>query len=201
MKRLARDLPAYVAMRHKTHIIFDFDATLLLLDLPWSEWGDTMRDDMQALDTELWNLWENERKLAGVQNAYVAAFGDKAWRRIVQYNAEFERRLRSIQPNEELVAVVRELAKQHHLLIWSSNIRRTIQEALGEQGLWGLFEKVVTREDVYYIKPDPEGFAPLRDTRVPKSRYLMVGDSTSDRGAAHAAGIDFYHTDFFNQNV
>lgn len=202
MKSLpAAGLPAYVDRHQKTHIIFDFDATLLLLKLPWHEWGETMRDDMRALDDRLWLVWERDRNLAGVQNQFVAAYGDKARERIIEHNEHFEQRLAGVELHDELIAITRQLAKHHRLFIWSSNVRSVVERVLSKHELQVLFEKVVTRNDVRMIKPDPEGFGLLRDPAVPKSRYLLVGDSSSDRGAAQNAGIDFYHTDFFNQNV
>ncbi len=197
----AAGLQAYINKHHKTHIIFDFDATLLLLKLPWEQWGDTMRAEMRSLDPELWQLWERDRDLPGVQNRYVAAFGDKAEQRIIEHNEAFENRLSGVDLHDELNDIVRRLARQCRLFIWSSNVRSVIDKVLNEQELHTLFEKVITRNDVRMIKPDPEGFSLIRDPAVPNSKYLLVGDSSNDSGAAKSIGIDFYHIDFFNQGL
>ena len=58
------------------------------------------------------------------------------------------------------------------------------------------FGRIVGRDDVRLAKPDPEGWQ-LIDDGTPRQRYLFVGDSSNDEGAATALGIDYFTIRFF----
>lgn len=60
------------------------------------------------------------------------------------------------------------------------------------------FTKIITRDDVKYLKPNPEGFGKIHDPIMPLEKYLLIGDSYSDEKAAEAAKIDFYKINFFD---
>lgn len=59
------------------------------------------------------------------------------------------------------------------------------------------FEKIVARDDVMYIKPDPDGVRLVLGDEPDVSKFLMVGDSSADKGAAEAIGMDFFRVDRF----
>jgi HAD superfamily hydrolase (TIGR01549 family) len=192
-------LPGYVAEHNITHVVFDMDATLLLVHFPWDEgWGDPIRDPLRALDPEPWELWATKRRTADMQNAYVEKFGDVALKIIMDYTVDFENRHRGFTKNEALQNDVRALGANIKKYAWSSNTRAVVEYALRESNLDGEFETLVTRDDVRYLKPNTQGFEEhIYDPSVPRDKYLMVGDSIFDREAAEAAGIGFYHIDYF----
>jgi len=194
-------LSEFVRKNHKTHLIFDFDATLVLIHLPWSEWGEAIREELLSLDSKLFYDWGEGPRVSAMRNAYVRVHGDKAHALFHRYNTQFEHGYTGATPNHELIAEVAELRKEYKLYVWSSNVRSVLDELLGQVGLAGWFDKIISGDDVRLFKPDPEGFELLKEPGVSKKAYLMIGDSTNDRHAAEAAGIDFYHTDFFNQGI
>jgi len=193
------DLIEYVRKHNKTHIIFDFDATLFLLILPWVNWYDGLKKKLLEVDPMMWDAYEQgEFNNATVQNAFIENHGDTIRKFLNDHSEAFEvEQLERHEPNTDLLAslgALRDVKKY----VWSSNTRPTLQTILEETELAHHFEQVVTRQDVDFVKPKPDGFYKIYDESVPKERYLMVGDSSHDRGGAEAAGIDFYHTDFFN---
>ena len=194
----AQSLADYIDTHHKTHLIFDFDGTLAFVDIPWGEWGEGVRDELRELDEALWAK-HNFRGTALFQNDLVRKYGrdglDILLRHIPLFEAQYADRFTR---NEELLRQVAEFRDMYRLYIWSSNSRQLVDAVLELNGMGDWFDKVVTRNDLRYLKPNPEGFLHIHDPGVPLERYLMIGDSTHDIQAAKAAGIDAYHTDFFN---
>lgn len=69
--------------------------------------------------------------------------------------------------------------------------RITALKGLRYFGLEGLFSSIVTMEDVRRHKPHPDPvLAAMVQIGAEKEKTLMVGDSTFDLDAAHAAGVD-----------
>jgi HAD superfamily hydrolase (TIGR01549 family) len=192
-------LTEYIKTHNKTHVIFDFDATLFLLVLPWSNWLEGLKNYLVQVDAEIWDEYERGMlNVATVQNKFIENHGATVKKFIEDHSASFEiEMLEKYEPNTDLLATLNELdhVKKY---IWSSNAKPVITKVLEETGLADKFEMVVSKQDVEFIKPRPDGFYKIYDESVPKSAYLMVGDSSHDRGGAESAGIDFYLTDFFN---
>lgn len=77
------------------------------------------------------------------------------------------------------------------LAIFSGKGRRSAEITLGKLHLQGIFDVLVTGEDVSCSKPDPEGvrIALMRLEASPK-KALLVGDSPLDIQAGRAAGVE-----------
>jgi HAD superfamily hydrolase (TIGR01549 family) len=189
----------YIQIHNKTHLIFDFDATLVLLLLPWHKWHEGLRKEFTALDAEIFNEFlQQTSSLSAMQNMFVDRVGDKALPVILRHNEYFENEfLEGSEPYTELIDLVKRLGPKYKKYVWSSNSRRVVERVLAEFNLSAYFDGLVTRNEVKFIKPDPEGFTLIRQKDVPLARYVLVGDSSHDRNAAAAAGIDFYHDDHF----
>lgn len=192
-------LTDYINDHHKTHIIFDFDATLSLLALPWDMWKVEFEKMLGNDNSHTWGEYLNKDiTLAEAQNIYLRNGGETARQTLTQFNAQFEKTLlEGVSHNHALLQEVDELPDNLYLYIWSSNSTETLKNVLTDLAVHHKFEKIVSRDDVSLIKPDPAGFDLLYKKDVPKDRYLMVGDSDADRGAAQAAGINFYRIDYF----
>jgi HAD superfamily hydrolase (TIGR01549 family) len=193
-----QSLADYIDVKNKTHLIFDFDGTLGFVDIPWQEWGEGVRDELRELDEA---LWAKHQFTFGTefQNELVRKHGTKALDILLRHSPLFETQYADrFTRNEGLLKNVNEFREMYRLFLWSSNTRQLVDAILQENGMNDWFEKVVTRNDVRYLKPNPEGFLHIYDPSVPEDRYLLIGDSAHDRRAAEAAGIDFWHTDFFN---
>ena len=187
--------------RGYTHVIFDLDATLTLLNLPWNEWVEMIArrlPDEQAASFRkvssqpgmAWGRYTNEH--VEKYETFLPA--------LLEASEEFERTYFAHTPYDELAGAVHTLAGQGKTLYaWSANMRTTVERALLELGIHQHFTKIVTRNDVRLAKPHPEGWSML-DDGTPKDRYLFVGDSSNDEGAARALGIEYFEITFFHQN-
>lgn len=193
-------LSLYITKNRKTHLIFDFDATLVLMHVPWSKWGDAVRQEIVDLDVALWEDYKKQQSPIHMQNAVVEKFGEQGreifLRRCppfeLQYSSKFSR-------NDPLLKEVEAFHDQYRMFIWSSNSSQLVNAVLQETGMNDWFDKVIARNELRFLKPSPEGFELIHDPNVPNEKYVMIGDSSHDKAAAKNAGIDFYFTDFFNK--
>ena len=191
-------LNSYLQKVDKTHLVFDFDETLVKLILPWDNWADPIKSKLMRLDK---SIYENYKKgkisLSDLMNQYILKFPKQA-KNLVKGNAlNFETKyLKVVVPNKELIAFVRH-SKNYKMFVWSSNTRPTVEKVLNDYVIWNKFEKVITGQDVDLIKPYPDGFNQIYDPTVPKEEYLIIGDSGRDEKAAKQLGVDFFLVDYF----
>ena len=82
-------------------------------------------------------------------------------------------------------------AKGHYRALVTNNFQKNVQRSLDHHNLHGLFDRVVTREMVAKVKPDPE-MVRLALGSNQAGDAVMVGDSVHDIVAAHAAGVSSY---------
>lgn len=192
-------LKKYLKSHKKTHLIFDFDETIIKLVLPWDKAISRIKDDLILLDPEPADQYlQNKISFNNLQNSYILKFGDKALKLFIKNNAEFESEdLKDYLRNEKMINFLKEL-KNYEIAIWSSNMKSTIKKILNELKALKKFSKIVSREDVKLLKPHPEGFDRIKVGNLPMSSYLLIGDSKSDKEAAEKLGIDFYLEDYFN---
>ena len=191
-------LDAYLQKGHKTHLIFDFDETLVKLILPWDHWEDSIKGALIILDQSIYENYKQEKiSLSDLMNQYILKFG-KQTRDVLKRNAvHFETTyLQDVIPNNELLDFIKH-AQKYKMFVWSSNTRSTVKKALHHYGIWNSFEKVVTSLDVDLLKPYTEGFSQIYDPAIPKKRYLIIGDSDRDQEAAKQLGVDFFLIDYF----
>ncbi len=195
---MINSLQEYLKNSKKTNLIFDFDETIIKLVLPWDKSTDRIKDKLLKLDPKsLEQYQQNEISFSVLQNAYVLKFGEKALKLFLKNNLLFEKEdLKEYLRNEEMINLIKNL-KDYEMLIWSSNMKSTIERILNELQILDKFSKIVSREDVKLLKPYVEGFERLYDGK-PRANYLFIGDSKSDKEAASKAGIDFYLEDYFN---
>ena len=182
----------------KTHLIFDFDGTLLKLVLPLEKAIGNIEMELTALDDKPYREYhEKGSPFSLLQNYYVDKFGEKALKTLVKNEIEFETgNLRGAIPNQELLSTIKKLSG-YELFIWSSNTKPTVEGLLKKHGIFNKFKRIITRENVKFLKPEIDGFRLLYDPKVPKASYLFIGDSEFDKLAAKKAEVDFYFVDFF----
>jgi HAD superfamily phosphatase len=87
-------------------------------------------------------------------------------------------------------AVLRRLAKQAELAIFTGRTLRELDYTLDRCRVREYFQSIVTVEDVGRPKPDPEGLLKILNGRVPADS-LYVGDNVDDAIAAQSAQIPF----------
>lgn len=91
----------------------------------------------------------------------------------------------------QIKEIITDLKKKNiHLAIFTGKGRRSTLITLDKTGFNGMFEYIITGDDVVNHKPDSEGILKILDYfKVSKNRTLMIGDSDQDVIAAKSAGI------------
>jgi len=186
-----------------TNLVFDFDETLTILNVPWREWLESV---MAALPQN--KRAEIKKILNGRQAPWDAVvnehikFDDDFYKQFLKICLDFETKYFNHTPYHTLVKSLPDLkAAGRSLYLWTNNMRLTAERGLLELGIAQLFTKIVSREDVRLGKPDPEGWALIKQDTEPLSSYLFIGDSDNDKQAAAHAGIDYFRIRYFKNSA
>lgn len=187
-------LAQYLANHPKKYLIFDFDETIARIEVDWSDYLSRLAKIYEQFDPD-----RQHPAFSGYDgyNDFVKEYGVEAVELVKIANQKYEQEMNhGFTPNPGLIKFIKD-AVNYQMFIYSSNSRLTVLKGLKKLGLDGFFDQIVTRDEVTYIKPDPEGFYLIYDPDVPKNEYLMIGNSHADQGMAKAAGIDFYLVEYF----
>lgn len=187
-----KEFEIYLKEGGKKHIIFDLDETLLTLLIDWNNWMKEMKEIFSQCNVELTSAKSSYATYPEAQNNCIKKFGSKLRNKIVEINYKNEKKYFSGYKLSPITPSLLDLAKKYaKLYIWTSNDERTVAPILDELNINELFEKIVYRNSVVYVKPDPEGFYLINGNGNSIADYLLIGDSDADKGAAIEAGIDF----------
>ncbi len=170
-------------------VLFDLDGTLVdsvgLIDEAFRYACRTVlgRDPSEA---EVFARWGEP-----LPARFTALAPDRVEALVAEYTQYYEahlHRLRSFPGVEEMLRGLR--ACGCRLGVVTSKRRRTTEATLRQVGLEGVFEVVVSAEDVGRPKPAPD---PVRTAlwllQTPAGRAWMVGDGVFDLQAGRAAGV------------
>ncbi|HRZ34027.1 MAG TPA: HAD hydrolase-like protein [Candidatus Moranbacteria bacterium] len=179
----------FIKEKNKKHIIFDFDETICELLINWDNWCKEIEEVASRYEI---GFNPSEFGFQNAQNVCIEKGGKEARDEILEISYKNEKDYYSGYELSPVVLPLIKLAKEYaNLYIWTSNDQRTVMPILKELKIDTLFDKVVARNDVNFIKPNPEGFNLVYDKNNPKSEYLIIGNSKADEGAGKNAGIDF----------
>jgi HAD superfamily hydrolase (TIGR01549 family) len=196
---MKQNLQEYLKSRNKTHLVFDFDETIVRLLLPWGNAFDPIKKELCLLNKEIYENFKKRLTSTGqLKNDYALKFGDDTRRLILKTQTEFEERsLKGYERNDSVINFIRN-DKERRMFVWSSNGKQIIEKILKELKILDKFQVIVGNEDVFLLKPFDDGFKKIYEEKIPKDDYLFIGDSKGDMEAASNAGIDFYLVDYFN---
>jgi beta-phosphoglucomutase family hydrolase len=95
------------------------------------------------------------------------------------------------QPVKGVIELLHKLIEKHvKLAVASSSHRRLVQYVLRKFEITGLFDSIITAEDVAHGKPDPEIFLKSAERlKVSPAQCLVVEDAELGVEAAKAAGM------------
>lgn len=183
---------------NKTYLIFDFDETIFKLLIPWEECLIYVRKQLVSLDKSIYERYISEKiDLNHLQNEYISKFGKKAWDLIYQNNLKFETEYYAgVEINQDIVDFISS-SNKYEMFIWSANTEKIIEKVLRKYKLFNKFKKIIGRDSVNLLKPNPEGFNKIYDSSIAKEKYVFIGDSSNDKLAAENVGIDLYLVDHF----
>ena len=190
-----KKLDLLIKTQNKTKLIFDFDETLFYLNIDWENWDKGIRMIAQkfSIDSE---IIKDTIYCDELSNIIVENFGVVAKKELDNFSCDYEKNnLSNIKINKPLIEFLKE--RKQKLFLWSSNCFKTIQPILVEHDLYSRFDKIITRNDVDFIKPSTNGFDFIFENDG-KENYLMVGNNPRTDGvAAKNAGIDYFNIEYF----
>lgn len=185
-------------LNEKCYLVFDFDKTIAQMEIDWSGWYPGMSAVYEQFDKE--GAIPYGVNPHTHHNQLVDTYGVSLAEAANDFNEKYElANLTHFTPHRELVEFISTLDEKIALFIYSSNSRSTVVRGVNEMGIANKFKKIVTRNDVLHVKPHPEGFDLIPGIFKNRQKFLMVGDSGSDRGVAEAVGIDFLETNYFEK--
>lgn len=117
-----------------------------------------------------------ERGIIGTEDEYVRALSALSGSSEEDCREYLEERKRATTLPDERERVLRELAEEHSLALFTDQVRVWIDEVLDRFGIAGLFDDTVVSSDVGRTKPYPEGYARLSDGY---DDLMMVGDEVN----------------------
>lgn len=178
-------------------VIFDFDRTIGTLVIDWTDWKKQIKDLILEFDKE--SSLDLEQIRHSNQNDFIKRHGPNFRDRLNEINERAELTLVSdFVVNKKILDYINRT--ENELYCWSSNSRKTLDKYFKEMNIYNSFQNIISREDVYLLKPDNEGFQYIHEESKSLDDYLLIGDSDADRIAAIKCGIKFIHVDEFNPN-
>ncbi len=167
-------------------ILFDFDGTLVHLDINWEK----VRQDLQTVFN---SVCRGKIPETGINHMIQCAtdLGCLQARNLVVEVLKHHEAQAAFTPIYEILNLFSLLTGRKKTAVVSNNLHATIESVL--QCL-DLFDRVliVGFDDVENSKPSPEGvlFA-LRRLETRPEHSVLIGDSPTDKAAAHEAQIHF----------
>ncbi len=186
------NLEQFLLKHPKQHLIFDFDNTLITLQLPWEILRSQLKKAVGQLDNKI--VAQHQRSIP-LRNAAIIKYGERAKKIINPLWESFEiNYLKGAIPNLGLISFIKSHNQKYDLYIWSSNFAKTVIPLLKKYKIVNLFKKIITQEAVDLLKPFPDGFYHIfKPTHQHKKDFLLIGDNDNDRLAAQNADIDFFN--------
>ena len=185
----------YIDNNKKIDLIFDFDGTIALLDLDWTDWHRGVAEIYKKYNT---SFKYHGEYLHMSTNNFIEEYGDVLRDEIIEFNYKYEKEFtKGLKPNSVLVDFIRDEINCD-MYVLTNNDSRNIKKHLTSLGLINNFKTIVCRDNVKYVKPNAEGINKIIGKKKILSNFLMIGDSLdSDGGVAEATGMDFYLIDNF----
>ena len=182
---------------NKKFLIFDFDRTLAKMEIDWTDWHPGVEKIYAQFDPN--HGYQCGKNPHEYNNKLVKKYGTELVKKLIHFNTQYEAtHLMGFTPYHELVNFITN-NNSCTLYIYSSNSRQTVKRGLREMKIANKFKQIITRDDVKYIKPDPQGLYLINGFAENKEKFLMIGDSDSDKDVSKAGGIDYLECNYFEK--
>jgi len=176
-------------------LLFDCDGTVInSMEVHYEGWMHAFRSHHASVDFPR----DMYQRMAGMESQkVVAAVGDYNGvqfpfdQLLVVKRTYYLEHLHRVDIIPGVVELARRHQSSHRLAIVTGGGREIVQRSLAATGLDGLFEHIVTFEDVAHGKPAPDMFLLAADlcASAPE-RCLVFEDAEPGQVGAHAAGMD-----------
>ena len=175
------------------YIIFDFDKTIASIIVDWKKWHLGAGEIFKKYEPTFVKHLQGE-KIYNLQNEMFKKYGRDLKSEIDTFTRDFEAtEVKGIEPILATIELIKDLySKGKSLYIWSSNDSILVEKSLKELSIFDRFKFLVTRDSVNLLKPETSGFD-IHFSKIDNdlSKFLMIGDSDSDMGAASGCGIQY----------
>lgn len=172
------------------HLIFDFDETIATLDIDWDSWLRSVAEIYKKYEPSFDESISGYR-IALLQNQFFKKYGTKLKKEVDDFTRQYEtENAKGIFPIQKTIELIKN-TNGKNMYIWSSNDTNTIKKFLGELEILDKFKLIIGHEMVDFIKPEPDGFNKYFRKLGKVNTFLMIGNSSHDRGAAKNSGIDY----------
>jgi HAD superfamily hydrolase (TIGR01549 family) len=173
-----------------SHIIFDFDETLVTLKIHWSFWHQDIIPLIEKYEAD----FDPQTYLdMSFIHRYVEKYGPNFLKDFVEFEKKLEQEhYYGYIKIEKSLKLLEELERaEKKLFLLTSNCREVVEPILTELKIKDYFQRIVTVNDVENLKPSAAPFKLIREIEIAKEKYLMIGDSKNDSGFAKQAGIAY----------
>lgn len=184
-------------LKEKKYFVFDFDRTLAKMEIDWTNWHSGIAEVYSKYDLNHgYKYGKNPHKY---HNTLVEKYGEPLLQDVRRFSKEYEaEHLTGFTPNIKLIQFIQSNSTPVYYA-FSSNSRPTVIRGLKEIGVLDKIKTIVSKDDVLFVKPNPEGFSLLEGFCGNESMFLMIGDSNVDKQAAKRAGVDFLQCNLFEK--
>lgn len=175
--------------------IFDCDGTLAAsMAIHYQSWRFAIQQQLPSFDF----TWEELCSMGGMSIKETVAELHRRHGIVLDverifhdYDTDLDRRIDTVEPCEDVVALARELHRRGLPIgVASGGFRRYVERTLRAIKVDAIFPVIVTIEDVARAKPAPDLFLlTAQKLGVAPERCLVIEDSPQGRLAAEAAGM------------
>ena len=170
-------------------VIFDFDDTVMHLDVNWNDVRNSIIELAQSRNIEYdWN-----QRVLPLSNGLARHLKKEIDAIFFEYEtACVDKKAYVVFP--EMLELVDDIHSDgHRLAVASGNCTATIKKVFSEVGILEDFDFICGRDLVQNNKPDPEPLLRiLHELQMKKEESLFIGNSKVDELAASSAGVRFY---------
>lgn len=179
-------------MLTKPNIIFDFDGTIADIIIDWDKWGDEIENILREYEPDYKINW-NSSEYHDIQNVFIEKYGDEVRNKLLKFCQDYEKEhTKEIIPIESVLNLIMTI-KGSKLYVWSSNTENLLRQSLLKLGILYKFSRIVSRDDVYFIKPRTDGFELIKNNAadISISDYMFIGNSEADELAAQKLDMEY----------
>lgn len=175
-------------------VIFDFDGTIVDLDIDWKSAKEVLLEFLKNFDYNLF-LSLDKKKIGGAEkiNIFLEKYGEVFKKSISNLTTGIEKKfLKSWKEKEGVVKNIKKLKKSGiKLFIWTLNTKPTVNKALKVLNINNdVFTSIISFESGVYVKPNIVCLTKtLREFNIKNPIY--IGDSYYDVIASKKAKIKY----------